>query len=154
MMKIPLTRGLLALIDDDMYDRVSYFKWHARKIHNTFYAISQFGTKKIKMHQLIMGFPYSHIDHKDNDGLNNTVANLRHATNKENGMNRRKQAETSSQYKGVSWNKKARKWQAYISVDRKRKHLYFTDNETSATIAYNEAAIKYFGEFARLNIVK
>lgn len=61
---------------------------------------------------------------------------------------------TTSNYKGVSWNKFAKKWSSYIKIDFEKKHLGYFINEEDAAIAYNKAAIENFGkEYAELNIL-
>jgi hypothetical protein len=84
--------------------------------------------------------------------------NLRLATASENQINSKKHKEItgkqcSSQFKGVSWDKHAKKWQARVMFQGKRNYLGLFINETDAAKAYNEAAIKFFGEYALLNDV-
>ena len=91
------------------------------------------------------------VDHVDRNPKNNSLSNLRWVTNQQNSMNRTKQNNTSSLYKGVSWYKQNKKWKSQIQLDGKRIYLgYFIDEEEAAR-AYNEKAIKHFGEFASLN---
>jgi hypothetical protein len=59
------------------------------------------------------------VDHKNRDKADNNITNLRYATYSENGQNRTKKANTSSQYKGVSYLKKSNKWIAQITIDVK-----------------------------------
>lgn len=90
------------------------------------------------------------VDHIDGNPLNNQKSNLRVVTQQQNNWNQHKVTGTS-QYKGVCWDKRAKKWMAYVSLDRKQKHLgYFTD-EKEAAKAYDEAAKEHFGEYAKLN---
>jgi hypothetical protein len=104
------------------------------------------------MHQLILGFPNMLIDHRNHNTLDNTRNNLRTATIKENSSNCKPRKGTSSQYKGVSWNKTGKKWVAYIKKDQKRIYLGCYVNEYEASQVYNQAAQELFGEFAYLNI--
>jgi hypothetical protein len=101
------------------------------------------------MHWEMMNGKY--IDHLDGNGLNNQRSNLRFATKSENGMNRQKQENTTSIYKGVSWHKHNRKWVAYITINGKRSHLGYFISEVDAAKVYNQKAIELFCEFANLN---
>lgn len=59
----------------------------------------------------------------------------------------------TSIYKGVSWNKFAGKWSAYIKIDFKKKHLGYFILEEDAARAYNKSAIEFFGkEYSELNV--
>lgn len=83
---------------------------------------------------------------------------LRLATQQENTRNRKKQQfrlkkQCSSKYKGVCWHNTRKKWQAQIVVNYKNIYLGAFNSEVDAAIAYNNAAISYFGEFAILNDV-
>jgi len=93
------------------------------------------------------------IDHIDGDGLNNCRSNLRASTTSQNHANRRANRNNTSGFKGVSWNRRARKFEAHITVQRRKSHLKYSDDPRDAARAYNEAALKHFGEFACLNPV-
>mgnify|MGYP003127671697 CR=1 FL=1 len=69
------------------------------------------------------------VDHKDGNKLNNAFSNLRVVTNQGNNFN-------NHIAKGYSWKKAAGKWQAYINVDGKKKHLGYFDTEEEARAAY------------------
>lgn len=118
--------------------------------------------KDYKSHRLI--FLYHHgylpksLDHIDGNKSNNDIDNLRCATNQENAMNQKKNKShngkpTTSKFKGVSWNKRDKKWQVRIMVDGKTKHLGYFDSEIDAAKSYDRAAIEAFGEFAKINEV-
>jgi hypothetical protein len=49
-------------------------------------------------------------------------------------------AETSSQHKGVCWNKQKRKWRAEIRIDGKRRYLGCFADEEHAAAACRQAA--------------
>lgn len=157
MKEIKLTLGKIAYVDDEDYERVNQFKWYAREDGRTFYAernVTVNGKRKHQsMHQFIMGETIGkpHIDHEDGNGLNNCQLNLRPCTARENQMNSHPRRGCSSKYKGVSWNKQYKKWRAYIKVDGKLIHLGIFDSEKYAARVYDIAAMKYFGEFAKLN---
>jgi hypothetical protein len=99
----------------------------------------------VAMHSLITG--WSMVDHADHNGLNNCRLNLREATLALNNANRRKKPGSSSQYKGVAWNKRSRRWVAFAQS----VHLGSFDDEIEAARAYDAAASARYGPFAYLN---
>ena len=104
------------------------------------------------MHNMILGTPKGlHTDHKDGDGLNNQRSNLRLATPSENGANRLVGSNNTSGYKGIS--QKDKKWGAQITKNQKIVYLGRFETKIEAAKAYNTAAKKYHGEFARLNTI-
>ena len=95
------------------------------------------------------------VDHIDSKAkLNNTTENLRWATPKEQCRNISARSNTSSQYKGVSWNKFHSRWTAYITRNVKQTHLGYFQSEEEAALTYNKEAIEHFGEFAKLNVLE
>lgn len=152
--QIRLTRGLFALIDTNDLSLVSNHVWHAHVGSSTFYASTNIGKYPnqtvIKMHNLIMGEKL--IDHLDGDGLNNCRMNLRICTSSQNSLNRRKiKKETSSKYKGVSWDKNSKKWRVRIQKNGVMKTVGFFISEVDASNAYDNSAHSLHGEFARKN---
>lgn len=155
--EIQLTKGLIALIDDVDYDLISRHRWAAtRNSHGEFYAATRVTRdgkqREIKMHRLIMNpGPKMQVDHIDHNCLNNTRANLRLVTNQQNHWNMKPHRDRSNPYKGVTWNKQSKTWQAGIYVDKKQITLgQFADPESAAR-AYDAAAREHFGEFAFIN---
>jgi len=156
---IPLTRGYVAIVDDEDYERVARWSWY----YQLGYA---FRTKRktdvnqpgaIAMHRFILNAPKGiDVDHINNDDkLDNRRSNLRLATNGQNGHNGRKYTRhgkpCSSPYKGVGWSRSAGKWTSRIAVDKKLIWLGLFSNEIDAARAYDAAARKLHGEFARTN---
>ncbi len=155
MKEIQLTRGKVTSVDDEDYEYLSQWKWQA---HRAGYAcrskIINGKKETFQMHREIMGCSGKvQIDHKDRNRFNNQKENLRVCTSLENSRNRTSQKHSTSKYLGVCWNKKANKWIAYITSNVKSKHLGYFKVEKEAAIAYNNAAVEYFGEFANLNII-
>ena len=93
------------------------------------------------------------VDHIDGDRTNNCVTNLRYATKSENGMSQKKHLNATSTYKGVYFDKRSSKWHARVRLSGVRADLGYFENEDEAAQAYNEAAAKMFGEFAKLNVI-
>jgi len=158
MKEIKLTQGLIAFVDDDDFERLNSFKWFAHKSGNAYYAetIISVGYKKqdvLKMHRLVMNLGRCEmvVDHKDMNGLNNTKENLRVCTRSQNAMNKKSQTGSFSKYKGVSYHKRNKKFQAEITINSKKKHIGYYHKDVDAAIAYDNKAIEFFGEFAVLN---
>lgn len=150
MKKIELTQGLYALVDDKDYDWLNSWKWHASGSEKQFYACRTENKKLIQMHREILRCSDDEfVDHKDGNGLNNQRENIRKCTRHENNRNKSIQKNSETGYKGVS--KSGKKYRARIMVNGKwmclKSHLTAKD----AAIAFDEAAKKHFGEFAKLN---
>jgi len=157
MKEIQLTHGKVALVDDDVYEYLNQFKWYANNFNGKFYAVRSFMIAKgnqsiVLMHREIMnpkkGFV---IDHVDGNTLNNLKDNLRICTHGENLRNQKLSISNKTGYKGVYFSKERNKWCALIQVYKVKYHLGSFINLKDAARAYNEAAIKYHGEFAKLN---
>jgi len=154
--RIPLNHGKFARVDKEDFDYLNQWKWYAKKKGRTYYAVR--GVKedgKIKiiyMHRLIMNPPDGkQVDHINGNGLDNRKLNLRNCLDFQNCQNAKVQRKSNSGYKGVSWDKSKKRYRARIKAGDKHLILgYFIDKHLAAE-AYNQAAIKYFGEFARLN---
>ena len=156
MKKIPLTQNEYALVDNDDFELLKGYRWQCHKEGKSIYAVTGIvkkGKKKtLRMHRVIMkAKPGQHIDHKDGNGLNNQKNNIRFATPSQNLMNSNPRKNNSSKYKGVSFRKSTKKWEAYISFYKKRTHLGFFKDEIDAAKAYDAKAKELFGEFCRLN---
>mgnify|MGYP001606453598 CR=1 FL=1 len=154
--EIPLTQGKVALVDAEDYEYLNQFKWHAHKYKNGggYYVARGIkkNEKKVFMHQEVLKPPKGmYPDHINRDGLDNRRWNLRICTTSQNGINKGKQKNNTSGYKGVCWHKRDEKWQARIKVDKKPMYLGYFNTKEEAALAYNEAAKQYFGEFAKLN---
>lgn len=162
MATIPLTLGEQTLIDDEDLALVSGYKWSLRRDpRGNFYAraavpgTGRQGKRTVLMHRVILGAkPGEQVDHRNGDGLDNRRSNLRLCAHRQNQFNQRKQRRwTSSQFKGVTLDKKRSQWAARIKANGSNIWLGRHDNELDAARAYNSAAMELFGEFANLNDV-
>ena len=164
MKLIKLACGKLAKIDDIDYDIISKYKWslvsgkYARAV---VYDIGRGENGKlkqriIKMHRLITGAKQEDVvDHINGDGLDNRRSNIRICDRTQNQGNRYVQKNSKSQIKGVEMRvrKSGVSWIAYIVKGCKKKSLGSYRDKNDAARAYNEAALEYFGDFAKLNVV-
>ena len=107
------------------------------------------------MHREILKCPKGlFIDHINRNGLDNRKNNLRVCSKSQNMMNTLIPKNNTSGYKGVSWSKRDKKWMAYIKIKNKFNNLGYFNIKEQAALAYNDAAKKYHGEFARLNKIE
>lgn len=164
---IPLTRGLVALVSPEDFERISAFKWLAQSTGNgRFYAcradssLAVGGKKRayLLMHRVVLNAPKGPlVDHINGDPLDNRRGNLRLCTPEENMHNMRKPRGCKlSRFKGVAFvqylNRK-NPWMAFIAASGKRTYLGYFPTEEDAARAYNTAALKLHGSFAHLNVV-
>jgi hypothetical protein len=162
MKTIELTQGKVALVDEKFYESLCAYRWYAYCDGRQWYAATQIKGSDgrwlmTRMHRLVRdlaGEPIAiRVDHRDGNGLNNQIDNLRAADAKTNGYNRLPNRNSRSGYKGVSYVSQSRKWMAQIVADKKRRFLGEFSSPEEAAVAYNAAAHTLHGEFARLNVI-
>lgn len=157
---VPLTHGYEAIIDVEDVPLVSEWVWSARITRRVDGEIRSVYAKRtdcakalrrmILLHRTIMDAPDgTFVDHIDGDGLNNRRSNLRLATLQQNNQNARISIRNTSGVKGVSWDKRGQKWQAFIAADGKNRKIGSYDTIEAASSAYLAASVKMHGEFGR-----
>jgi len=150
--EIELTKGMVALVDDDMYDYLMQWSWYVQKGWDTYYAVRREDGKTILMHIVVSRASSDlFVDHINGNGLDNRRENLRVCTNAENGRNRKKQTNNTSGFVGVCRIKKSGRYGTKIGIDGKYLYLGSYEDAAEAARVRDEAAIKYHEEFAKLN---
>lgn len=152
MKRIPLTKGLIAVVDDKDYERLSKHKWCACKGYG-FRRLPAVNGKRqgVWMHREILGLdPANPLrgDHRDGNGLNNRRYNLRVSTPAQNARNSRNRTNNTSGFKGVTLRKDTGRWKATIETAGVTHHLGYHATPEAAHEAYCAAANKLFHEFA------
>lgn len=155
-------KGRPILFDSSDWAIIAPYKW---RIEVLGYAVAFIDGKIKKMHRLILGLndPKIFTDHINHNRIDNRRENIRSCSQADNARN--VSAHGRSKYLGVSYQVISYKClltdrirtyeyiKAKIRVDNKLLHLGTFKTEQDAALAYNEAAKKYFGEFANLNVV-
>jgi hypothetical protein len=157
-------RGYDVLIDSEDYGKIIGYNWRPFRGKNsskdkTYFHAELYGENRetIHLHRLIMACIMGDgkfVDHSSGDTLDCRKENLRVCSKTENNMNRGKQSNNTSGFKGVFWHNSAKKWMVQIRGNNKLKYIGLFPTAEQAAIEYNKAAIKYHGEFARLNQIE
>lgn len=158
MKEIALTRGRVALVDDEDAVAIGAHKWSAaERKAGVWYAVrtvtvAPYRGRVIYMHRAILGVTERTVlvDHANGDGLDNRRANLRECSRSQNSMNGRGRRGTS-RYKGVHWSHAHGKWGCAIKAGDRHIWLGLFSDEEEAARVYDAAAKAHFGRFARLN---
>ena len=156
--KISLGEGKFTIVDPQDFYRFSFFNWCPKENGPRTYAVRLVSaphnrTKILSLHREIMKAPPTLlVDHKNGNGLDNRLDNLRLATHSQNQCNKGKsRSNSSSRFIGVYFEKRSSKWVAKIVTNGKRIWLGRFSDEISAAKAHDKAALKYHKEFAHLN---
>ena len=152
-MKVALTKGQFAIIDDEDLDRVSQHKWYFSS-HG--YAATNVGGKThhrcLYLHHYVLGVTSNkqrYIDHINRDKLDNRKSNLRSVTPRESRLNIKTKGKKVP-FRGVN---------LYTATKRKAKYMvsinrtfigYFKD-PIHAAMAYDIWAKDLYGDMAYLN---
>jgi hypothetical protein len=151
--QIPLGQGAFALVDDADYDPLRRFEWWLSKNGYAVGFVPVDGKFRLTyMHRLILNAGTGQlVDHINRNPLDNQRANLRLATSRQNGQNKRTSRLSHTHLKGVGWHKRRCRYHARIQFQGIRYHLGFFDDAREAALAYDAAARMLFGEFALLS---
>lgn len=161
MKEIPLTKGFVALVDDEDYEWLKQVKWqfvggYAKTEAKAKAYVAAFpdylaSTRTVFMHRLLLKAPAGvEVDHRFGNTLDNRKEFLRLATKSQNQQNASSFTGVSK-FKGVSWHKANRKWMAQITSNGSRIFLGSYLSEEDAALAYDQAANQLNGAYAKLN---
>lgn len=152
--------GKVALIDDEDYELVMSHNviWAGSKHRRGLVCRSKLTKKTETLGRVIMGLlsgDSRQCDHINGDYLDNRRINLRIVTPSQNMANRgvTQRGIYSTKYKGITYEPSRNKWKAHLSFNGKTYNLGRFNTQEEAAAAYNDGAKKYFGEFARLNVL-
>jgi hypothetical protein len=120
---------------------LSFHGYRIITIANTLYRASQLAFL------YMTGTIPAEIDHKDTNTLNDSWDNLRIATKNQNQHNKNIQCNNTSGVKGVSWHKRAGKWQAQVKLNGIYHSAGFFTDLSEATIAIQKLRTTLHGEF-------
>jgi hypothetical protein len=149
MKEIQLTKGKVAIVDDEDFERLSSLKWCMGSKYAVHGVYDGQKVRHIFMHRLIMGNPEGkQVDHINLDKLDNRKENLRICTRSQNGANKKAQKNNKCGYKGVSLNK-GKYYRAQIKINKKVIHLGMFKTAEEAAEMYKAAAKAFHGDFFR-----
>lgn len=140
------------LVDDDDYLILSQYHWYVTTYGYATRMVNIDDKRtSIQMHRQIMNAPKDkEVDHINHDKLDNRKVNLRICTKSQNMSNMYPSKSNKSGYRGVILNKKTGKWEAFISVDKKKHHLGLYTKLEDAVKARQKAAVELHGDYAIL----
>lgn len=146
---IPLSNGEFAIVDAQDYDELAQLSWHRGDRDYVVHTVWIDGQcRQLLMHRVVMRADHDIlVDHWDGNRLDNRKGNLRRATHRENAQNRG--AIQGHRFKGIFQFRD--RWKARIKYEGQNIYLGCYETEKIAAMAYDEAAKRLFGEFARLN---
>jgi HNH endonuclease len=146
---VPLTKGLVVIVDADRYEWVMQWNWHV--------AYNRFGNYAgrrgrdgepdlVLLHRQLAGEPFGEVDHVNGDRLDCRIQNLRACTQGQNRMNREPRSDNKSGHAGVC--RVGNKWRPRIQINGKETSLGLCDTKEQAIARRVYAELVHYGEFA------
>lgn len=135
-------------VDEEDFERVNFYKWHKSFAHETHRFLTQVIGRKTSLPSFILNDQYAYQKIKNHDFRKSNLA-----TEKYSFRYRKPQKNSSSEFKGVSYDKKSRKWIASICVKGQTIFLGRFSDEIECAKAYNRAVMKFWNGKGYLNDV-
>jgi len=154
--KIPLQNGMFAIVDDEDYERVNEYIWYLTYSGGTTKTVvTNIDRSIVLLTRFLSGVLNADevVSFKNTNRLDFRKQNLLVNDGKYGQRSSRGHRGTTSKYKGVSWNKKKKKWIANVHGNGKQVYLGAYGKENDAARTYNEAARYFFGEGCYQNII-
>lgn len=160
MQEIPLTKGMIAIVDDADFHWTNQHKWYAQSSNGKWYAARRLSRREDRNRKLVLlhrvllnAAPDKDVDHRNGNTLDCRRENLRLCSESQNLHNRGLvKSRNKSGYKGVYFDKQRKKWRSRIMIDRKMIELGFFNTPEDASEAYNKTVREYMGEFAHSSV--
>jgi hypothetical protein len=140
-------------VDAEHIPILAQYTWHILKSKQTHYAHTnvKLGGKKcaLAMHRLLTGTREAPIDHKNRNGLDNRISNLRYCTSSQNSINHIRKNKYG--YRGVHKPKGTTKYAMQIKIGETRIHRYGFKTAEEAAREYDRLSKEHHGEFGIRN---
>jgi hypothetical protein len=154
MKTILLTQGKKVMVDDEDFEYLNQFRWHFSQGYAFRRLPKKDGYKIIALHRFLLKAPKgTEVDHVNLNKLDCRKSNLRITNRSGNMANTGLRNNNTSGFKGVYFRDDQHRWVAEIMVNYKKIFLGNHKTKEGGARAYNKTAKKYFGDFARLNIL-
>lgn len=152
MKEIKLTRGKVAIVDDEDYERLSMHSWHSTEKGYAATTVYADGKRiSVRMHRMLMGLGSGdsrQVDHINGNRADNRRSNLRICTASENSRNRALTTANKSGIKGVYFYKPQNKWRGEVEVEGSVFMVGTFNTPEEARDAVRKKRIELHGEFA------
>lgn len=145
---VPVTKGKVAFVDDEDYERVTRYKWHTKP---NGYAMRSYNVKGKRFSQYLHRFlmnppPGKYVDHINHNRLDCRRENMRVVAPRQNSWNLKAISNKTSKYRGVHRSKRG--WVSQITTNHRTYTLGCFKDEIEAALAYDRACRLTRGDFA------
>jgi hypothetical protein len=150
MKEIKLSNGMVVVVDDLDYEELARHNWWYHADGYAYRQVCKGRTKtyrgkvdSILMHRAIMQTPDGmDTDHINMNKLDNQRHNLRITNRTQNNFNTGIHSNNTSGYRGISWNKRLKRWRVYIGGSLNRTELGHYKNIKEAVLARKRAEVE------------